>query len=178
VSGGTSRFHIFPYREEEPRFGQPPETRPTVNLTLSTDDHEIKIRALVDTGAPSCIFGRAVADALGIDVGPGCTPRRKVRILGDTHDAVTEHVMFDLPPFQGLSWEAQAGFLVEDLNLSFAGVLGQEGFLDHWVASFNYYDGYFVIEERDSFVGRLGVDPYEIYQRGPFDSEWERPTPI
>jgi hypothetical protein len=177
VSRGASRFNIFPYREEEPHHGLPPEKRPTVNLTLSTDGGEIKIRALVDTGAPSCIFGRAVADALGINVGPGCTPRRKIRILGDTHDAVIAHVMLDLPPFQGLSWEAQAGFLVEDLNLSFAGVLGQEGFLDRWVASFNYYDGYFVIEERDSFVGRFGVDPYEVYQQGPFDSEWERPTP-
>lgn len=83
----------------------------------------------------------------------------------------------DLPPFQGLSWEAEAAFLVADLQLSFAGVLGQEGFLDRWVASFNYYDGYFVIEERDSFVVRLGVDPFEVYQQQPFDSEWERPTP-
>jgi MerR HTH family regulatory protein len=46
-------------------------------------------------------------------------------------------------------------------------VLGQEGFLDRWVASFNFYEGFFVIEEHDSFVEPLGVDPYEIYQRGP-----------
>jgi Aspartyl protease len=177
VTRGTSRFHVFPYREEEPRPGHPPAQRPTVNLTLSTDRGEITIRALVDTGSHSCIFGRAVADALDIDVGPGAGPRRQIQLLGDTHDAVVTQVTLDLPPFEGLSWEAEAAFLVADLNLSFAGVLGQEGFLDRWVASFNYYDSYFVIEERDSFVTRLGVDPFEVYQQQPFDSEWERPSP-
>ncbi|HUA40156.1 MAG TPA: retropepsin-like aspartic protease [Streptosporangiaceae bacterium] len=146
-------------------------------MTLSSAGQEIRVRALVDTGSHACIFGRAVADALEIDVGPGSGPRRRLGILGGVHEAVTAHVIMDLPPFEGLSWEADAAFLIEDLDLSFAGVLGQEGFLDKWVASFNYYDGFFVIEERDSFVERLGVDPYEIYQRGPFDSEWERPTP-
>ena len=173
----ASRFHIFPYREEEPRSGQPPAQRPTVNLTVSSENRDIRIRALVDTGSQACIFGRAVADALDINVGPGSAPRRRLRILGDVHDAVMAHVTLDLPPFEGLSWEADAAFLVENLDLSFAGVLGQEGFLDRWVASFNYYDGFFVIEERDSFVERLGVDPFEIYQRGPFDSEWDRPSP-
>jgi aspartyl protease len=177
VTDGRSRFHVFPYREEEPRLGQLPTLRPTVNLTLSSESNEIRIRALVDTGALGCIFGRAVADALEIDVGPRCQPRRQIRMLGGVHDAVVTRVTFDLPPFEGLSWEADAVFLVADLDLSFAGVLGQEGFLDRWVVSFNYYDNYLVVEERDSFVSRLGVDPYEIYQRQPFDSEWERPSP-
>jgi len=85
-------------------------------------------------------------------------------------------VTFDLPPFSGMSWEAEASFLYAELEQSFAGVLGQEGFLDRWVASFNLYDGYFVIEERDSFVGRLGRDPADFAQ-GSYDSEWDRPTP-
>jgi Aspartyl protease len=177
VTGGAPRFNVFPYREEEPRLGHPPAQRPTVNLTLSTDSNEITIRALIDTGSHGCIFGRAVADALEVDVGPRCRPRRQIQILGGVHDAVVARVTLDLPPFEGLSWEAEAAFLVADLDLSFAGILGQEGFLDRWVVSFNYYDGYFVVEERDSFVGRLGVDPYEVYQRQPFDSEWERPSP-
>jgi hypothetical protein len=131
VTPGASRFHIFPYREEEPRLGHPPAERPTVNLTVSSGIRDIRIRALVDTGSQSCIFGRAVADALEIDVGPGGA-RRRLRILGDVHEAVTAHVTMDLPPFEGLSWEADAAFLVENLDLSFAGVLGQEGFLNRW----------------------------------------------
>lgn len=175
MTSRPSRFNIFKYREEEPRPGGTPALRPTENLTVSSGEHDIRIRALVDTGSQSCIFGRAVADALEIDVGPSRGPRRQLR-LGGVHDALIAHVTMDLPPFEGLRWEADAAFLVENLDLSFAGVLGQEGFLDRWVASFNYYDGFFVIEERDSFVERMGVDPYEVYQRQPFDSEWERPT--
>jgi hypothetical protein len=45
----------------------------------------------------------------------------------------------------------------EELDMSFLSVLGQEGFLDRWVASFNFYDGYFVIEARVSFEQRHGV---------------------
>jgi hypothetical protein len=45
----------------------------------------------------------------------------------------------------------------EELDMSFLSVLGHEGFLDRWVASFNFYDGYFVIEERVSFEQRHGV---------------------
>jgi hypothetical protein len=170
-------IQYLPYREDEPRLGQPPAQRPTLNLTVSTEHLEIRIRALVGTGSQSCIFGRAVADALDIDVRSGALPRRSLRILGGIHEAALAHVTTDLPPFEGLSWQAEAAFLAENLDLSFAGILGQEGFLDRWVASFNYYDGFFVIEERDSFIGRLGVDPFEAFQRQAFDSEWDRPTP-
>ena len=97
-----------------------------------------------------------------------------VKILGGPHNARRAIVTMDLPPFEGMHWETEALFLYGELDLSFAGVLGHEGFLDRWVASFNYYDGYFVIEERDAFVGRLGEDPVEHFQ-GVFDSEWERP---
>ena len=147
-----------------------------MNLTLANYQLTVVVRALVDTGSPFCIFSRAVADAIDIDMGLGRGPDRNIRILGDTHRARMAHVEFDLPPFDGLSWETEAHFLYADLDLSFAGVLGQQGFLDRWVVSFNYYDGYFVVEQRDAFVARLGRDPAEDFLRGAFDSEWERPT--
>lgn len=175
MTGTGGRFHPFPYREEEPRTGGPPVQRPTLDVTLTYSHQEITVRALVDTGAPFCIFGHAVAEALDIDLGLGRGRDRDVHMLGGVHQARLATVMFDLPPFPGLSWEAEAAFLFADLDLSFAGVLGQAGFLDRWVASFNYYDGYFIIEERDSFVGRLGLDPYEVFQQ-VYDSDWDRPT--
>lgn len=101
---------------------------------------------------------------------------RPIHILGGVYEARVATVTLDLPPFSGISWETQACFLYDDLELSFAGVLGQEGFLDRWVASFNLYDNYFVIEERDGFVERLGHDPTEV-NRGTLDSEWDRPSP-
>ena len=137
--------------------------------------HEIGVRALVDTGAPFCIFGRAVAEALDIDMGLGRGTDRRIHILGGEHDSRIATVGLQLPPFDGHTWETECAFLYADLELSFAGVLGQEGFLDRWVASFNMYDGYFVIEERDGFVQRLGVDPLEVIQ-GTLDGEWDRPT--
>lgn len=168
-------FQVFPYREEEPRPGRPPIPRPTVDLKLARHDNAIRIRALVDTGAPFCVFGRAIAEALNIDMGLGRGPDRSVHILGGEYNSRLAMVELELPPFTGLTWETECAFLYADLELSFAGVLGQEGFLDRWVASFNLYDGYFVIEERDDFVQRFGVDPIDIV-RGNFDSEWERPT--
>lgn len=135
----------------------------------------MKIRALVDTGAPFCVFGRAVAERLDIDMGLGRGPKRDVHILGGVHEARIASVVLELPPFVGTTWETQACFLYADLEISFAGVLGQEGFLDRWVVSFNYYDRYFIVEERDSFVERLPADAAELQQR-QFDSEWDRPT--
>jgi hypothetical protein len=133
------------------------------------------VRALVDTGAPDCIFDVAVADALAIDMSPGAGRDRRLHILGGEHRSRVAMVGLHLPPFDGIVWETEACFLFAELDMSFIGVLGQNGFLDRWVASFNYYDGYFIIEERDEFVGRLGEDPGEI-PRPWLDSEWDRPT--
>jgi hypothetical protein len=130
----------------------------------------------VDTGAPFCIFGRAAAEGLDIDMHLGRGKDREIHILGGRHNARVSMVTLELPPFTGMAWECEVCFLYDDLELSFMGVLGQQGFLDRWVASFNYYDSYFVIEERDSFNSRLGVDPADHF-RHQFDSEWERPSP-
>ncbi len=168
------RFNIFPYREEEPQSGHSPVVRPTVDLTLSFFKNSISARCLVDTGAPFCIFGRAMAETLEIDMGLGRGRDRLVHILGASHKARVEMIQLDLPPFEGLSWETEVAFLYDDLDLSFVGVLGQQGFLDRWVASFNLAFGYFVIEEADAFNERLGIDPVQAMS-GFFDSEWSRP---
>lgn len=97
-----------------------------------------------------------------------------VHILGDVHSARRFHVAIDLPPFEGMSWETEVAFLKADLPLSFPAILGGRGFLDRWVASFNMYDNYFVIEERDGFVGRLPVD--FVQPDLPDDPDWVRPT--
>jgi hypothetical protein len=142
---------------------------------MSEGSNDIRARCLVDTGSPGCIFSRAIAEALYVDMSPGGGPDRSLRILGGVHRARVSTATLELPPFEGLHWTAEVLFLHEDLAISFAGVLGQRGFLDRWVASFNLYDGYFVIEERDAFVQRLGVDPVAEAERiGPVD--WDRPT--
>ncbi len=69
-----------------------------------------------------------------------------------------------MPPFEGLSWETEVGFFVDDWQMPFAGVLGHQGFLDRWAVSFNYSQNYFVVEEPGVFHGRLPPDYDEVYQ--------------
>lgn len=104
---------------------------------------------------------------------------RQIHLLGGTPYARFTEVSLALPePFSAMTWTAEVGFLHDaDLNLSFAGVLGQAGFLDRWVVAFNYVDGYFVVEEHGSFTARLaqlGIDPYEEFQR--LDADWHPPA--
>ena len=175
LASSADRFNVFPYREEEPRNGAPPISRPTVDLRISHGLNETSVRALVDTGSPFCVFGRAAAELIDIDMGAGRGPDRQIHILGSSHRARVANVELELPPFEGLSWDAEVCFLYADLELSFVGVLGQEGFLNHWVASFNYSGNYFVIEEPASFEERIPIDPYETYLE-QYDSDWSRPS--
>lgn len=99
----------------------------------------MQVRALIDTGAPDTIFGRAVADAIGLDVGRPGGDRRTVRLLGGHWKAESALVTLTLPPFVDISWETQVHFLLDDIeDLPFQGLLGTRGFLDRWVVSFNY----------------------------------------
>jgi hypothetical protein len=132
------------------------------------------LRALIDTGAPVTIFDSAIAEALGIRLQEPGAVAEDVYLLGRLRKAERAMVNITLPPFDDVSWETEVLFLRDELDLAFAGLLGTVGFLDRWVVSFNYYDSYFVVEERDSFVDRMPVDLFEEFQRS-FDSEWEPP---
>lgn len=144
-----------------------------VDLLLSREHYEIKLVALIDTGAPVTLFDSAIAAALGIELGKPGTQAENVTILGSTHKAERHQVHLMLPPFEDIHWEPEVLFLREELDLAFAGCLGTAGFLDRWVVSFNYYDSYFVVEERDSFQERMPKDLSVEFQR--FDSEWAPP---
>ncbi len=141
---------------------------------MQSELHNFRLRALIDTGSPNTLFDRGVADALGLEIGKPGAQVENVHLLGGVHKAERFHVVLMLPPFDDITWEAAVLFLREELDVAFAGLLGTEGFLDRWVVSFNYYDNYFVVEERDSFVGRMPTNTYEAFQ-AQFDSEWAPP---
>lgn len=145
-----------------------------MDVVLGREEHDIRFRALIDTGAPVTIFDRGVAEALGIEMGRPGAPVEDVYLLGSPRKAERAMIHIALPPFNDMAWETEALFLREELDLAFAGLLGTVGFLDRWVVSFNYYDSYFVVEERDSFVTRMPVDVYDEFQRN-YDSEWAPP---
>lgn len=175
--GIAERFHIFPYREEERREG-PDQTpvsvaRPTVDVRLSSGDLEITVRALIDTGAPNTFFDSSVAEALQLNISP-LRATRRVRVLGNVFPAEPTTVTLSLPPFDDICWETEVMVLAVELDLPFAGCLGSQGFLDRWVVSFNYYDSYFVVEERNVFVQRMPVYTYVEFQE-KFDQDWWPP---
>lgn len=66
-----------------------------------------------------------------------------------------------LPPFNDLTWDTDVDFFVDDWEMPFEGVLGEHGFLDRWVVSFNRPGGFFVVEEPEAFSQRMPVDPTE-----------------
>lgn len=150
-----------------------PIPRPIVDLRLAHGHHEARLVALIDTGAPVTLFDAAMAEAVGIRLGQPGAPSENVTILGGTRKAERHMVHLTLPPFDDVSWETEVLFLREDLDLAFAGCLGTLGFLDRWVVSFNYYDSYFVVEERDSFQERMPKDMSQEFLK--FDSEWAPP---
>jgi hypothetical protein len=110
---------------------------------------------MVDSGAPFTLFDRAAADALGVDFSRADARREHHRIAGGIYLAQVELVKLTIPAFgDELQWETEAGFFIEDWGMPFGGLLGQVGFLDQWVVSFNYPKS-FVIEERSSYEDRL-----------------------
>lgn len=129
--------------------------RPTVPIRLQLGTRRWSVRALVDTGAPFTLFDRAAGDALGVDYSRDGARRESHKIAGGDYLAQVERVELTIPAFgDALRWTTEVGFFLLDWGMTFGGLLGQEGFLDRWVASFDYPKS-FVIEERESFESRL-----------------------
>lgn len=119
------------------------------------------------------IFDSAVAEPLGIRLSQPGSAYEEVTILGGRRKAERHLVHLTLPPFDDMTWETEVLFLRDELQVAFAGLLGTVGFLDRWVVSFNYYDSYFVVEERDVFQDRIPKDMADEFLK--FDSEWAPP---
>jgi hypothetical protein len=168
----SSRFHFFPWREEESLLSRQPILRPTVDVRLDLDSLHIGANALIDTGAPVTVFPRGVGDALDINFpDDGDDGDEIIILMGHDWPCVLQTVSLLLPPFEDLGWEAPVRFVLEE-GLPF-GLLGYEGFLNRWAVSFNAYAGYTVVETNESFVERIPVDPWEEFQKH-WDG-WDRP---
>jgi hypothetical protein len=125
---------------------------------VEVDGESVTVRALLDTGAPFTLLDRGTGDALGVDFRARGARRRWHRVGGDRRLAQIESVRLSLRPFDEEWWDAEVGFFVDDWGMPFAGLLGQDGFFDRWVVTFNRYDNYFVVEERDAFIERFDPD--------------------
>ena len=137
-----------------------------VDVTLQLGDLQTTTVALVDTGAPRCVFPRGTGDALGLEFPLRGRARAKAVFLGHDWPLLTATVSLDLPPFQDLGWEAEVDFAFDE-GLPFA-LLGYEGFLNRWAVSFNAYLGYFVVEPAEDFDRRIPEDSFaQMLERFP-----------
>jgi hypothetical protein len=137
-----------------------------VDVTLQLGDLETTTVALVDTGAPRCVFPRGTGEALGLEFPMVSQTTSKAVFLGHDWPIIATSVNLDLPPFQDLGWEAEVDFVLEE-GLPFA-LLGYEGFLNRWAVSFNAYLGYFVVEPAEDFDRRIPEDSFtQMLERFP-----------
>lgn len=173
-------YGFFPYTEDQRRSGRT-VARPVLDLKVN-GSRVVSCRALVDTGAPWCVFDNSVALLAGIDMSGqrSAGTDEQIHFLGSSPWVRFVDVDLQLPPpFQDHAWSARCGFLHDaDLPVALAGVLGQEGFFDRCVVTFNMIDNYFVVEQHQTFQDRLGgqgIDPYEAWQIQNYDSEWAPP---
>lgn len=119
------------------------------------------------------MFDRGTGEALGVDFQRQDAPRNWHKIAGGEFLAQTEMVVLKLAPFDDLWWETEVDFFIEDWGMPFAGLLGQQGFLDRWVVTFNRYENYFIVEEPASFKSRLPPDAEKEFERR--DLGWKGP---
>jgi hypothetical protein len=161
-----SRFRLFPYREEETVRGRSRRLpRPTVDATLASGEFEATTKCLIDTGSPRCVFPRGAAVALDLELpesAEGHPDVHDLRFLGENWEALPFTVQLTLPPYEDLTWEAEADFVLNE-GLPF-GLLGHEGFLDRWAVSFNAYHDYSVLEPVEALHQRVPVDVFRVWQ--------------
>lgn len=173
-------YELFPYREEDEVVAGGTSRRvlrPTLDVQLDAGTElEFTVSALVDTGASSCLFPRGAAEALGIDMGRRQELHvRKFAIAGSDRLAVAVDVTLTLSRQRAFNWYTSAWFFVEEWPLPF-GVLGGDGFLDHWAVSFVRSSNYFVVESVPEFQQRIPVE-HRVERPELLADEWERPRP-
>ncbi len=137
-------MHSFRYREE----GNPPIPRPTVDANLRFGPNgDWTTRALVDTGSPLTVFDFGTAEALGIRLGHVGHRHGTIQLLGSTRHVQFEYVLLSLPETGGDAWEADVAFIKQaDFQMPFQGILGQRGFLERHIVTFNFYEGRFDVQ--------------------------------
>ena len=170
-------FHAFRYREADAvvRDDVEYDIRPVVDVRLDAGGVPWTMQALIDTGATNCLFPLGAAEVLGLDMTPAAGREfGRFRIVGQVLKAYPHHVTLTLPPFEELNWQAEVWFFTEEWPLPFA-LLGNDGFLDRWVVSFNRASNYFIVESPPEFDNRL---PAEVAvdlrgRRDPYNPSWD-----
>ena len=118
----------FPYR----RFGG--VARPVITLRLKWHSRSVRYDVLIDSGADECMFDAAVAEFLGINLEQG--EMRKATGVGG------QMVVYFMHPVDieigGRMHTIDAGFISRPGGPFEYGAVGQKGFFDKFIVTFDY----------------------------------------
>lgn len=130
-------FREFPLRESQAFPEQTSVLRPVIPVTLRHPHHlekQLTLHCIIDSGADHCMFPTSIASALDlyrVDSGPAWT------WASADDNVLVAHlhpVILDIGEYH---WECPALFS-HDLNHAPYGILGLEGFFDHFNVQIDY----------------------------------------
>ena len=139
---------ITPSSDYAPVFPGQPLCIPLLTVVIRHQGKRHKLLALVDSGADACLFPRDVADILGINIRTGrCASLTGIgghRVPFYFHDV---EILFNQYQIR-----TQVGFAKEGIGAT--GLLGQKGFFDQFIVSFDNANNYFEVR-KPNLLGRL-----------------------
>ena len=122
--------------------------KPLITVVLRKNEKKRKLFALVDSGADACLFPPDVAEILEIDIKKG--ERADFVGIGSTKTTFYFHeVEILLGEYQV---KTKVGFSTSAIGVG--GVLGQQGFFEHFLVSFDHKNRYVEIK-RPNFLHDL-----------------------
>lgn len=116
--------------------------KPLITIVLRNQEKKQKLFALVDSGADAYLFPKGVADQLGIDAKSGV--RMDFTGLGGSRSPYFFHEVEIL--FGDYRIQTRVGFSTS-YDIGAGGILGQQGFFDQFVISFNHRNKFIEIKK-------------------------------
>jgi hypothetical protein len=126
-------YTAFPLPKTDPTSKQDFALRPVLSVVLfGNHKHTPPIKSIVDTGADRCFFHGEIGEALGIDVRNGIE-YSFVGVAGAKNTGYIHKVRLQVA---GDSYDTTVIFTYA-LSIP-GGLLGQIGFFDHFIATFDW----------------------------------------
>lgn len=118
--------------------------RPVITVKLSRDSHVIAAEALIDSGADISLFDAEIAEALGLKLFDG----RRDEIQGLSHGSGLFYYVHDITLTVGdLVMTVPVGFMPNMPDFGY-GLLGQRGFFERCLVSFDRWNETIEIKSR------------------------------
>ncbi|OGW76716.1 MAG: hypothetical protein A3J52_03605 [Omnitrophica bacterium RIFCSPHIGHO2_02_FULL_49_9] len=129
--------------------------KPQITIVLKYGEKKQKLFALIDSGADACLFPKGIADILGVKIKEG--QRIDFSGIGGTKTPFYFHEVDIL--FGEYQVKSKVGFSTQE-NIGVSGILGQQGFFEHFIVSYHHKDRYVEIKKSDFIQGLFSKIPF------------------